>query len=151
MPEEIQKMKILFLCTGNSCRSQMAEGWTRQLKSDRVEAHSAGIEPKGLDPKAVRVMAEAGVDISCQSSKNVDALHHISFDFVVTVCGHANEHCPIFAGRTPVVHVGFDDPPSLSREARTEEERLAVYRRVRDEIRAFVETLPHALTERFRR
>ncbi|MEW6442772.1 MAG: arsenate reductase ArsC [bacterium] len=137
-----EKLKILFLCTGNSCRSQMAEGWTRRLKGELIEPFSAGIDPRGLDSDAVRVMAEAGVDISGQPSKHVDSLKHVSFDLVVTVCSHAGEHCPIFPGRTPVVHVGFDDPPVLARGAATEAARLAPYRRVRDEIKAFVETLP---------
>lgn len=142
MPE---KTKILFLCTGNSCRSQMAEGWARHLKGDLLEAYSAGIETHGLNPRAVQVMAEEGVDISAQRSKLVDELMGIPFDYVVTVCGHAHEHCPFFPGKTRVVHVGFDDPPRLARDAKTEEEVLAHYRRVRDEIRRFVETLPDAL------
>ena len=138
-------LKILFLCTGNSCRSQMAEGWTRQLRGDRIEAYSAGIEAHGLNPDAVRVMREAGVDISGQRSKLVGELRGIEFDYVVTVCDNAREACPVFPGKAKVVHVGFDDPPHLAADARTEDERLAVYRRVRDAIRAFVETLPDAL------
>src|SRR5512137_2074150 len=107
------KIKILFLCTGNSCRSQMAEGWARKLKNDAIEPCSAGIETHGLNPNAVRVMAEAGVDISGQRSKHVDELTGITFACVVTVCGHANEHCPVFPALPQVVHVGFDDPPKL--------------------------------------
>ena len=133
-------LKVLFLCTGNSCRSQMAEGWARHLKGDRIEAYSAGIETHGLNPDAVRVMAEAGVDISGQRSKHVSELREIEFDYVVTVCDHAHESCPVFPGKAKVIHVGFDDPPRLAANAKTEEERLAPYRRVRDEIRAFVET-----------
>jgi arsenate reductase (thioredoxin) len=133
-------LKVLFLCTGNSCRSQMAEGWTRHLKGDRIEAYSAGIETHGLNPDAVRVMAEAGVDISGQRSKHVDEFRGVEFDYVVTVCGHAEEACPVFPGKARILHVGFDDPPRLAAGARMEEERLAPYRRVRDEIRAFVET-----------
>jgi len=133
-------LKVLFLCTGNSCRSQMAEGWTRHLKGDRIEAYSAGIEAHGLNPDAVRVMAEAGVDISGQRSKHVSELQEIEFDYVVTVCGHAHESCPLFSGRARAIHMGFDDPPRLAASATTEDERLAPYRRVRDEIRAFVET-----------
>jgi arsenate reductase len=140
------RLRVLFLCTGNSCRSQMAEGWTRQLKGDAIEPSSAGIVAHGLDPRAVQVMAEEGVDISGQRSKRVDDLRGQRFDYVVTVCDNANERCPIFPGGTTVVHVGFDDPPSLARWAGSEEEALAHYRRVRDEIRAFVETLPEALT-----
>ena len=145
MPDK-QKIKVLFLCTGNSCRSQMAEGWARHLKDNEIEAFSAGIEPQGLNPSAVRVMAEAGVDISVQQSKHVDELAGIEFDYVVTVCGHANEQCPVFPFRTRLVHVGFDDPPMLAREATTEQQALGCYRRVRDEIRAFVEQLPGCLT-----
>ena len=141
----MEKKKILFLCTGNSCRSQMAEGWAKQLKADKIEAYSAGIETHGLNPYAVKVMKEAGVDISGHKSKLVTGLMDIQFDYVVTVCGHANETCPFFPGRTRLVHVGFDDPPKLAKEARTEEEALGHYRRVRDEIRQFVETLPDAL------
>ena len=140
-----EKLKILFLCTGNACRSQMAEGWARHLKGDRIEPYSAGVETHGLNPRAVRVMAEAGVDISRQRSKHVAELGDVAMDYVVTVCGHAHERCPIFSGKARVVHVAFDDPPKLSAGAATEEERLAAYRRVRDEIRAFVETLPEAL------
>ena len=138
-------MKILFLCTGNSCRSQMAEGFARHLKADRIEAHSAGIETHGLNPNAVKVMAEAGVDISGHRSTHVDEYGNVTFDYVITVCDHAHENCPLFPGPTRVVHVGFDDPPRLARGAATEEEALGHYRRVRDEIRAFVETLPEAL------
>ena len=138
-------IRILFLCTGNSCRSQMAEGWARRLKPDRIEAYSAGIETHGLNPDAVKVMAEAGVDISGHRSKHVDGLLHIPFDCVITVCDHAGERCPVFPGRAKVIHAGFDDPPWLARNARSEEEALNHYRRVRDEIRQFVETLPEAL------
>jgi len=139
------KLRILFLCTGNSCRSQMAEGWARHLKPDSIEAYSAGIETHGLNPRAVRVMAEAGVDISSHYSKNVRDLLHIPFDYVVTVCGHAHETCPLFPGNATVIHVGFDDPPALARNAASEEEALQHYRRVRDEIRAFIQRLPEAL------
>jgi len=123
----------------------MAEGWARQLKGDAIEAYSAGIETHGLNPNAVKVMAEVGVDISRQRSKRVDELKDIGFDFVVTVCDHAHESCPLFPGKIQVVHVGFEDPPRLALTAKTEEEALDCYRRVRDEIRAFVETLPDAL------
>jgi len=142
----MRKLNILFLCTGNSCRSQMAEGWARALKGDVIEAYSAGIEMHGLNPNAVKVMAEAGVDISGHTSKNVDTLLDVPFDYVVTVCGHANENCPFFPGSAKVVHVGFDDPPALAKLAEGEEAKLNCYRRVRDEIRAFVEKLPDALS-----
>jgi len=141
-----RRLKVLFLCTGNSCRSQMAEGWARALKSETIEPYSAGIEARGLDPLAVRVMAEAGVDISGQRSKTVDAVRDVPFDCVVTLCGHANETCPLWlSGKARVIHVGFEDPPALARQARSEEEILAIYRRVRDEIRSFVEKLPDRL------
>jgi arsenate reductase len=141
------KIKILFLCTGNSCRSQMAEGWARRLKGAVIEPYSAGIETHGLNPRAVKVMAEAGVDISSQRSKHVEELIHVPFDYVVTVCDHANERCPLFPGKAKRVHIGFADPPRLAADARTEEEALAHYRRVRDEIRAFVEKLPDILKQ----
>jgi arsenate reductase (thioredoxin) len=137
----MSKPKVLFLCTGNSCRSQMAEGWAKHLKPDAIDAYSAGVEPHGMNPRAVAVMREAGVDITPQHSKHVDELKGVPFDYVVTVCGHANETCPRFPGKTKVVHIGFDDPPQLAKGAKTEEEALSHYRRVRDEIRAFVETL----------
>jgi arsenate reductase len=139
-------LKILFLCTGNSCRSQMAEGWARKLKSDCLEPYSAGLETHGLNPDAVRVMGEAGVDISGQRSKCLDEFRGMEFDYVVTVCGHAHEHCPLFPGKANMVHVGFDDPPKLAANATSEEERLAPYRRVRDEIREFVRGLPDSVS-----
>lgn len=145
MQETTQKLKVLFLCTGNSCRSQMAEGWARHLKRDVIESYSAGIETHGLNPHAVKVMAEAGVDISGHRSKHLDELKDVSFDYVVTVCGHAHESCPMFPGKTKVVHVGFDDPPALAKEADSEDEAIACYRRVRDEIKAFVQELPASL------
>lgn len=141
------RLKVLFLCTGNSCRSQMAEGWTRHLKGDQIDVYSAGIEKHGLNQLAVKVMAEAGVDISGHQSKHVDEVMDVGFDYVVTVCGHAQENCPVFPGKARVVHQGFDDPPKLAADAETEEEALSHYRRVRDEIRAYVETLPKALLE----
>lgn len=139
------KIKILFLCTGNACRSQMCEGWARHLKSDFIEAYSAGIAPHGVDPRAVKVMAEAGIDISSHTSKHLDDLKGIAFDYVVTVCDDATERCPIFFGEVKKVHRGFPDPPRLAREAKSEEEALAHYRRVRGAIRAFIESVPAAL------
>ena len=141
-----RKLRILFLCTGNSCRSQMAEGWARHLGGGVIEPYSAGVATHGLNPNAVKVMAEAGVDISKHRCKNVSELLHVPFDYVVTVCGYANETCPIFPGKTKVIHVAFDDPPKLPQDAGTEEQALNHYRRIRDEIRAFVERLPEALT-----
>ena len=142
------KLKILFLCTGNSCRSQMAEGWARRLKGDEIEPYSAGIESHGLNARAVKVMAEAGVDISRQRSKTLSEVEDVPFDFVVTLCDHAHERCPLFPGKTKIIHAAFDDPPRLAKDARTEEEALAHYRRVRDEIRAFVEHLPEGTARR---
>jgi len=139
-------MTILFLCTGNSCRSQMAEGWARHLKAGLLEPYSAGLEKHGLNPHAVKVMAEAGVDITRQRSKTLDELGPMRFDCVVTLCGDAREHCPVFHGTTRVLHVGFEDPPRLTQDLPDGEEKLAVYRRVRDKIRHFVGSLPTALT-----
>ena len=146
-----EKIKLLFLCTGNSCRSQMAEGWTRALKGGRIEAYSAGIETHGLNPNAVKVMAEAGVDISSQQSQHIDEFRDMRLDYVVTVCAHAHETCPYFPGSAKVIHVGFDDPPRMAEavaaKGGTEEEQIDCYRRVRDEIKAFIETLPEVLSE----
>jgi arsenate reductase len=141
----MKKLKILFLCTGNSCRSQMAEGWTKYLKGDVLEVYSAGIETHGLNPNAVKVMAEAGVDISAQKSENIKDYLSMDLDYVVTVCGHAHETCPVFPGKATVIHRGFDDPPFLAKSKETEEEKLDCYRKVRDEIRDFVMTLPEYL------
>lgn len=140
-----RKLRVLFLCTGNSCRSQMAEGWARHLKGDQIEPFSAGIEAHGLNADAVRVMAEAGVDISGQRSKCLSDLPDLNLDVVITVCDDASQRCPRFPGPARVIHVGFDDPPRLAAGAASEEERLGPYRRVRDEIRAFIETLPESL------
>ena len=140
-----EKTKVLFLCTGNSCRSQMAEGWTRALRGELIEAYSAGIECHGLNPRAVEVMQEAGVDISGQQSTRWDQLGTITLDWVVTVCGHADEHCPVLPGNVRTVHVPFDDPPKLAANATSETQALSHYRRVRDEIREFVQTLPESL------
>ena len=137
------KTTILFLCTGNSCRSQMAEGWARHLRADVIEPYSAGIEKHGLNPYAVRVMAEAGVDISGQHSKLVEELPVATFDYVITLCGHAHETCPYFPGRT--IHQGFPDPPEMVKAASSEEEILHAYRIVRDQIRLFVDSLPESL------
>lgn len=132
---------VLFLCTGNSCRSQMAEAWARHYHGDKVQPFSAGIETHGLNQAAVKVMNEAGVDMSDHTSKTVDSLLSQRFDLVVTVCGHAQEHCPIWLGAGKVIHQGFDDPPKLAAQSQTEEEALDHYRRVRDEIGSFVKNL----------
>lgn len=135
--EKVVFMKnILFLCTGNSCRSQMAEGWGKALKSDSFNFYSAGIEKHGLNPNAVKVMQESGVDISNQISQTTDELPTQQIDYVFTVCSHAHETCPHFSSGK-IIHVGFDDPPRLARDLEGEE-ALNVYRRVRDEIKEFV-------------
>lgn len=149
MPSDTQpsRLSVLFLCTGNSCRSQMAEGWARALKPREIDAHSAGTAPHGLNPLAVRAMREVGVDITSHTSKRPEdlAARGVRIDVVVTVCDSAHESCPVIPGAR-IVHAGFDDPPRLARGARSEDEAMAHYRRVRDEIRAFVESLPGALT-----
>jgi arsenate reductase len=143
------KIKLLYLCTGNSCRSQMAEGWTRQLKGDRIEVYSAGIETHGLNPDAVKVMSEAGVDLTAHKSQHIDEFMDVKLDYIITVCDHAHETCPWFPADCKVIHVGFRDPPKIAKEIAanggSEEEQLEAYRTVRDEIRAFVETLPEVL------
>lgn len=126
------KAKVLVLCTGNSCRSQMGEGWLRHDLGDRVEAHSAGTRPSFVHPRAIEVMAEAGVDLSSHSSKSVESLRDVAFDLVVTVCDSAREACPVFPGAKRTVHRAFEDPA----HAGTGDEALPLFRRVRDEIRA---------------
>lgn len=140
-----RRPRVLFLCTGNSCRSQMAEGWARALCSDRIDACSAGTDPHGLNPLAVRAMAECGVDISHHASKRPEDLVPPTFDYVVTVCDAAHESCPVLPGAPRVIHVGFDDPPRLARGSADDDEAMPFYRRVRDEIRSFVRTLPESL------
>ncbi len=141
-----KKLNVLFLCTGNSCRSQMAEGWANKLKNNRINAFSAGIETHGLNPNAVKVMSEVGLDISQNQSKLVKDLGDVAWDLVITLCGHANETCPYFPGPCKVVHVGFDDPPKmaekLAAQGESVERQLDCYRKVRDEIKTFVEQLP---------
>jgi arsenate reductase len=128
------KKRVLILCTGNSCRSQMAEAWVRHLLGDRWEVHSAGTHPAGaVDPLAVRVMAEAGVDISGARPKHWGLFLDERWDLVVTVCDSARESCPLFPGAVEQLHVSFPDPVLATG---TEEERLAVYREVCDDIRA---------------
>jgi arsenate reductase len=145
MQDNSSPLKILFLCTGNSCRSQMAEGWARHLKHGVIEPYSAGTENHGLNPLAVKVMHEAGVDISAHKSKTLAELAGIRFDYGITVCADADQNCPVFPGATIKLHHGFDDPPRLAKSARTEEEALVHYRRVRDEIRHYIESLPGPL------
>ena len=140
-----QKTRILFLCTGNACRSQMAEGFANQLKPEVIQAASAGVETHGVNAHAVTVMAEAGADISGHRSKHVDEFKTKQFDAVVTLCGHAHETCPWFPGSGKVIHRGFDDPPSLAKGKTDPEEILDCYRKVRDDIRDWVQTLPDSL------
>ncbi|WP_462271040.1 arsenate reductase ArsC [Desulfobacter sp.] len=141
---------MLFLCTGNSCRSQMAEGWTRKLKAGTIDVFSAGVETHGLNPNAVKVMAEAGVDISGHRSKLINEFMDVELDVVITVCGNARETCPYFPPRCKVLHVGFDDPPkmaaALAEQGESEEKQLDCYRKIRDEIKAFVEKMPENIS-----
>jgi arsenate reductase len=130
---------------GNSCRSQMAEAWTNKLKGDQFKAYSAGVEPKPVDPRAVKAMAETGIDISPEKSKGMASLRDIEFDYVVTLCDNARESCPFFPAKTKLIHRGFDDPSKIAENTDDEEEAMLHYRRVRDEIRAFVEKLPLSL------
>ncbi len=139
------KLNILFLCTGNSCRSQMAEGWTNHLKSDQINAYSAGIEIHGLNPDSVAVMNEAGVDISHHTSQHLNAFKDHHFEYVITVCSHAHETCPWFPGKAKVIHVGFDDPPKMVAELKDKNKKLDCYRKVRDQIKTYIQTLPESL------
>ena len=132
---------ILFLCTGNSCRSQMAEGWAKTFHGGRFNVYSAGLEAHGLNPYAVKVMAEAGVEITSQKSQTVEQVPWKDMDRIVTVCGHADESCPQLGVKCQKQHKPFDDPPKLALGIEDEEEILAIYRRVRDDIRDFVKTL----------
>lgn len=138
------KKNIMFLCTGNSCRSQIAEGFARKYWGAEFEVYSAGTKKHGMNERAMKVMSEAGVNISTHFSKTVEELPQVTFDYVVTVCDNAHETCPYFSGGK-IVHVGFQDPPALTREMHDEEEILSVYRRVRDEIEAFVKNMKTAL------
>lgn len=133
------KKNVLFLCTGNSCRSQMAEGWGKTLKGNDFNFYSAGTKKHGLNPNAVKVMSEAGIDISNHESMTTDELPDVTMDFVFTVCSDAHENCPFFPGGK-IIHVGFDDPPKLTIEM-NDEEVLSVYRRVRDEIKEVVSNI----------
>ena len=135
------RQRILFVCTGNACRSQMAEAWARHLFADRIEAFSAGTAPHALDPRAIAVMRECGVDMSGHWPKSLADVSGLPFDLVVTVCDHVASACPVWPSAARTVHHGFDDPPRLLRGAKDEREVLAAYRRVRDQIRDFVQTL----------
>ena len=136
------KIKMLFLCMGNSCRSQIAEAWTNHLKSDLVEPYSAGIRPSAVNPRAAKVMAEEKIDISSQTSRHVDELLGIDFDYVVTLCDYARDNCPVFTGNAKLIHRVFEDPTLV---IGSEEKILAAFRKTRDNIKAFIETLPESL------
>ena len=144
----LNKARILFLCTGYSARSQTAEGWAKHLSGDRVDAYSAGTEPRGVDPRAVKAMAEAGVDISKYRSKSVTDLPNIEFDYVVTLCDDAQQACPFFPAKTAIVHHSFEDPPRLAVNATNEEEAMSHYRRIRDEIKAYIEAMIDSLKQK---
>ena len=139
------KIKVLFLCTGNSCRSQIAEGWARELKGNVIDAYSAGIRPIGVSSRAIKAMAEEGVDISMHKSQHVDEFSGIDFNYVVTLCDNAAENCPVFSGKTRIVHKPFDDPYFASG---SEEQIMATFRKVRDDIRTFIETMPENLEDK---
>ncbi|MFC1675648.1 arsenate reductase ArsC [Planctomycetota bacterium] len=137
-----KRIRVLFICTGNACRSQIAEGWARHLKSDTIDAYSAGVRPIGVSSRAIEIMAEADVNISTHRSKHIDELSDIDFDYVVTLCDTAAQNCPVFPGNAKVIHNPFTDPYFASG---TEKEVMAVFRKVRDQIRAFIETMPKSL------
>jgi len=136
--------KILFLCTGNSCRSQMAEGWCRHLWKEKYDCYSAGTQKHGLNARAMQAMKEVGVDISAHFSKTTDELPKENFDFIVTLCDAAKEACPYFPGGK-IVHIGFQDPPRLTKDMTDEAEIMKVYSRVRDEIKVAIQKLPEIL------
>ena len=140
-----KKIKVLFLCTGNSCRSQIAEGWARYLHGDVLEPYSAGIEVHGMNRNAVKVMEEAGMDIASHRSKHLEDIQDIPFDVIITVCDHAHETCPFFPGTAKRIHAGFDDPPRLAQSINDPEKKLDCYRKVRDEIRDFIVQLPDVI------
>ena len=129
----------------------MAEAWTKKIKNDVIDAYSAGTVPKGIDPMAVKAMAEAGIDISEYRSKSTAELMDVEFDYVITLCDDAQQSCPFFPAKTRVLHHGFEDPPMLAAKAQSEDEAMEHYRRVRDEIQAFIETLPESLMEEDRK
>ena len=144
MCEVKEKIKVLFLCTGNACRSQMAEGWARHLKSDVIEAYSGGVWPVGVSSRAIQVMAEAGVDISSHTSDHVDDFKTIDLDYIVTLCDNAREQCPIFSDKARLIHRAFEDPTFVMGNT---DAIMAAFRQTRDLIRAFVETLPESLKD----
>jgi len=142
MCSDKEKIKVLFLCTGNSCRSQIAEGWARHLKGNIIDAYSAGIRPIGVSSRAIKVMAEAGVEISSQKSQRLDEFSEIDFDYVITLCDNAAENCPVFTGQAKVFHKPFEDPYFASG---SEEDIMETFRKVRNDIRKYVEMMPDNL------
>lgn len=144
MCSDKEKIKVLFLCTGNSCRSQIAEGWARHLKGNIIDAYSAGIRPIGVSPRAIKVMAEAGVDISSQKSQHLDEFSEIDFDYVITLCDNAAENCPVFTGQAKVFHKPFEDPYFATG---SEEDIMETFRKVRNNIKYFIEAMPNNLND----
>jgi arsenate reductase (thioredoxin) len=142
MSQQKRKLNVMFVCTGNSCRSQMAEGLARHLKGDVIEAFSAGVYPSPVSRRAIQVMSEAGIDISGQKPKHIDDLCGIEFDYIVTICDNAATQCPVFGGKTKVIHKPFVDPGYM---IGNDEAILDAHRKVRDQIKAFIETLPQSL------
>lgn len=134
----------MFLCTGNSCRSQMAEGFCRKYWGHSFNVYSAGTKKHGMNERAVKVMREAGIDISSHFSKTTEELPKVTFDYVITVCDSAKESCPFFPGSN-IIHVGFQDPPALTKDMTNEEDILKIYQRVRDEIETAIKNLPSLL------
>ena len=139
----MQKIKILFLCTGNSCRSQMAESLCKCIKRDSIQAYSAGVKPVKVNPLAIEVMKEKNIDISGYRSKSIEEFKSSNFDYIITLCDSAKETCPYFPGK--IIHHGFGDPPAIAKKCKTKEEKLRVYKKIRDEIEEFVQTLPYSL------
>lgn len=139
--EKSKKVRVLFLCYKNSCRSQMCEGFAKKLKADSIVSFSAGIEQSQVNPLAIKVMAEKGIDISSHSSKTIHSLREVPFDYVISVCAEGDEMCPVLPGKVKKIRKCFDDPPKLAEGAATEEEALPHYRRVRDEIEEYIASL----------
>ncbi|MBC8469269.1 MAG: arsenate reductase ArsC [Planctomycetes bacterium] len=144
MCSDKKKIKVLFLCTGNSCRSQIAEGWARHLKGNIIDAYSAGIRPIGVSSRAIKVMAEAGVDISAQKSQHLVEFSEIDFDYVITLCDNAAENCPVFTGQAKVFHKSFEDPYFATG---SEEDIMETFRKVRNNIKYFIEAMPNNLND----
>jgi arsenate reductase len=143
----MKKQTVLILCTGNSARSQMAEGLLRHDSGDRFEVFSAGVSPTRVRPEAIAVMRELGIDLSAHHSKHVDEFAGQNFDYVLTVCDHARELCPVFPGETKTIHHSFVDPANFGGsegDRQSEEDRLAVFRKVRDQIRDYLRTFPRS-------